>query len=69
MDPIGVQDDFFDLGGHSLAVSQLIQEVEMEFDTIVKARTVFLRPTVASLAEVLQNSLAGVNPDDGGSVR
>ncbi len=52
--PIGVNDSFFELGGHSLTVSVLLQHIEAEFGRSIPARTVFLSPTIAVLAEALQ---------------
>lgn len=63
--PVGVEDNFFELGGNSLTVSQLIIEVEAAFGQRLKARTVFLEPTIARLATQLTESAAG----PGGGVR
>ncbi|SCW30123.1 non-ribosomal peptide synthase domain TIGR01720/amino acid adenylation domain-containing protein [Paenibacillus tianmuensis] len=47
---IGVQDNFFDLGGHSLKVLQMLQKVSVELDVQVPLHTVFKMPTVEDMA-------------------
>ncbi|MFB6365310.1 amino acid adenylation domain-containing protein [Paenibacillus elgii] len=47
---IGVQDNFFDLGGHSLKVLQMLQKVSVELDVQVPLHTVFKMPTVENMA-------------------
>ncbi|KPV61245.1 hypothetical protein QJ48_01210 [Paenibacillus sp. A3] len=47
---IGVQDNFFDLGGHSLKVLQMLQKVSVELDVQVPLHTVFKMPTVEAMA-------------------
>jgi amino acid adenylation domain-containing protein len=51
VEPIGVTDDFFELGGHSLAAGELLAQVHSEFGVEVEARTLYLRPVIAELAE------------------
>ncbi|MGW1592059.1 amino acid adenylation domain-containing protein, partial [Streptomyces sp. NPDC002386] len=46
---IGLDDDFFALGGHSLAAARLIGKVRRAFGTEVPIRAVFDHPTVARL--------------------
>ncbi|MFD0634339.1 alpha/beta fold hydrolase [Catenulispora yoronensis] len=53
LDRVGVTDDFFDLGGHSLLVTQVIARVRAEgFD--VGVGDIFSQPTVAGTAPLLQ---------------
>ncbi|MET0398075.1 MAG: amino acid adenylation domain-containing protein, partial [Longimicrobiaceae bacterium] len=49
--PIGVHDDFFSLGGHSLMATQLIARVRAEFGVEVSLDAVFDDPTVAGMAD------------------
>ncbi|MFF2079234.1 amino acid adenylation domain-containing protein [Kitasatospora sp. NPDC058162] len=51
VEPVGVDDDFFDLGGHSLTASRITREITAEFETVIRARAFYLNPTVAGLAE------------------
>jgi amino acid adenylation domain-containing protein len=50
---IGVQDNFFDLGGHSLLVARLLRRVEAEFGARLSMAAVFQAPTIQQFAELL----------------
>jgi amino acid adenylation domain-containing protein len=54
IEPVGVQDNFFDLGGHSLLAAELLAALQHEFDVALPARTLYLRPTIADLADELR---------------
>ncbi|MER6450432.1 amino acid adenylation domain-containing protein [Streptomyces venezuelae] len=51
---VGIDDSFFDLGGHSLLVTRLIGRIRSAFDTDVSVRLFFGAPTVAALLPVLR---------------
>ncbi|MEU6540677.1 non-ribosomal peptide synthetase [Streptomyces sp. NPDC047000] len=53
IEPIGVDDDFFDLGGHSLTVAEVLGTLKRSHDIDVPAREFYLRPTVAEFAKGL----------------
>ena len=48
--PVGAEDDFFEMGGHSLLVAEMLEELEAGLGVEVPTRTVYLQPTVADLA-------------------
>jgi acyl carrier protein len=50
IDPIGIHDNFFDLGGASLAAIQLAAEVSRAFGVELPLRDLFTHPTIAALA-------------------
>jgi amino acid adenylation domain-containing protein len=53
--PIGVFDDFFSLGGHSLLGARMFIHLEKLFDTKVPLYVLYQRTTIAHLAEVFRN--------------
>jgi acyl carrier protein len=57
-DKIGLEDDFFLLGGHSLLGAQLIARLREAFRVQLALRTVFDAPTVMALAEEIERLAA-----------
>ena len=55
LDRVGLHDDFFDLGGHSLIATQAISRLRAELETDVTLTELFQHPTVARLAELIEN--------------
>jgi thioesterase domain-containing protein/acyl carrier protein len=53
--PIGVKDNFFDLGGHSLMLVQLIARIEQRFDRTLPVSILFESPTIEQLAIALSD--------------
>jgi acyl carrier protein len=53
VEPVGVDDDFFELGGHSLLAADLLVATERAAGVHVPARTLYLQPTIAELAEAI----------------
>lgn len=51
---IGIQDNFFDLGGHSLKATQLVSRIHQQLNVLISLRELFAGPTVAALAIVIR---------------
>jgi amino acid adenylation domain-containing protein len=51
--PIGIHDNFFDLGGHSLAASRVISRVIETFGLELPLKALFASPTVAEMAKII----------------
>jgi amino acid adenylation domain-containing protein len=54
LEDIGVHDNFFDIGGHSLTGIQLLTRVEQHFGKAIPLKNLFIAPTVALMAELIQ---------------
>jgi acyl carrier protein len=57
LDTVGAQDNFFNLGGHSLMATQLIARIRDEFGVSLGLRTVFDSPTVAGLSAKIEEAI------------
>ena len=56
---VGVHDRFFDLGGHSLLAAQIASEICDRFQIEMPVLKLFQAPTVAELAVLVDQTLAG----------
>lgn len=57
--PIGVNDNFLEVGGHSLLAVQMISQLRTDFEVEVSVQTLFDLPTIASLAERIESMTTG----------
>ncbi|WP_052376906.1 type I polyketide synthase, partial [Chondromyces apiculatus] len=57
VEPIGIHDDFSDLGGHSLVATQLVSRLREAYRVDLSLRRVFEAPTIAELAQVVESLL------------
>ena len=55
VETIGINDNFFELGGHSLLVNQLIIKIFNALSINIPLITVFELPTIAQLAQRIDN--------------
>jgi acyl carrier protein len=53
IDGIGIHDNFFDLGGHSLAATRIVSQVIRTFHLELPLQSLFQSPTVAEMAAVI----------------
>lgn len=51
VDRVGIHDDFFDLGGHSLLVMRVVNRITSDLDLNLTIGDLFACPTVAALAQ------------------
>ena len=56
LEKVCIHDNFFDLGGHSLAATRLIYRVIQEFHLELPIKTLFESPTVAAMSTVILQS-------------
>ena len=52
--PIGVNHDFFDLGGHSLMAARLLAKIEHKFARNLPLAAIFQAPTIDKMARLLR---------------
>ncbi|MCF2532033.1 phosphopantetheine-binding protein [Yinghuangia soli] len=64
--PVGIADDFFELGGDSMLAAQVQLDVDLEFGVEISAAALFLSPTVATLAEAVEDAVKTGRTEAGG---
>ena len=53
LDLVGIYDNFFDLGGHSLGATRVVSHVIRTFQVDVPLQALFAAPTVAEMAALI----------------
>lgn len=54
---IGIYDNFFNLGGHSIMAIRVLNRINQHFNVNLSVRNVFEEPTIAGLALLIEESL------------
>ncbi|QKG19907.1 long-chain-fatty-acid--CoA ligase [Actinomadura verrucosospora] len=62
-DEVGVHDDFFALGGHSLLAARVLARIGALYGVELPADSLFGRPTVAALAELVEETAPAAADD------
>jgi acyl transferase domain-containing protein/acyl carrier protein len=57
--PIGIQDNFFDLGGHSLLATLFLSRVQEEFGVRLDLKTIFESPDIAGITGLVKSREKG----------
>ncbi|NIX91856.1 AMP-binding protein, partial [Pseudomonas fulva] len=61
LDKVGLNDHFFDLGGHSLLVVSLVSRIQLELGMKATAQLIFQYPTLGELARQLEHEGGAVD--------
>jgi acyl-CoA synthetase (AMP-forming)/AMP-acid ligase II/acetyltransferase-like isoleucine patch superfamily enzyme/acyl carrier protein len=59
---VGVRDNFFALGGDSLAIAGMMLAITERFNTAISTESFFRSPTIETLASLLQGKDAAISP-------
>jgi amino acid adenylation domain-containing protein len=54
--PIGIRNNFFDVGGYSLMIMKLFTQINKAFDRALPIATIFRHPTIEQLAALIRGS-------------
>ncbi|MEI2580369.1 amino acid adenylation domain-containing protein [Scytonema sp. PRP1] len=59
--PVGIKDNFFDIGGHSLLAVQLMARIEQQFKKNLPLAALFQNSTIEQLATILRQPIDALN--------
>ncbi|MCK4259871.1 MAG: amino acid adenylation domain-containing protein, partial [Halanaerobiales bacterium] len=52
---VGINDNYFDLGGHSLKATTLVSRIHRELEVAIPLNEIFKQPTIKGISEYIQN--------------
>jgi thioester reductase-like protein len=58
---IGVNDNFFDIGGHSIKAIQIVSQIQDRLKVDLSIRELFMRPTIAGLSDSIERAQGTTN--------
>lgn len=64
IDVLGIDDPFESLGGTSLAAARIFADIEEQFGQRLRLTTILTKPTIRSLAALLESGPVGTAPSD-----
>jgi amino acid adenylation domain-containing protein len=64
LDRVGRNDDFFEIGGHSLSATQVVSRMKNTFGVEIGVRSVFEGPTAAGLARRIEEAIRTGESDE-----
>jgi acyl carrier protein len=63
-DRVSIDDNFFDLGGHSLMATQIVSRIREHFRVELAIRALFETPTISGLCEAVEAAQQSGSSDD-----
>lgn len=67
VDQVGVEDSFFDLGGHSLVAVRLFAKIQQTYDVDYPISVLFEAPTIAACADMIRDVVGDTGLSDSSS--
>ncbi|MBN3527355.1 non-ribosomal peptide synthetase [Paenibacillus apiarius] len=61
-DQVGMDDNFFEIGGHSLLISQMMFQIKKQFQVHIPLMQLMLEPTLRSIARQIDKAIAQEEP-------
>ena len=55
-DRIGIRDNFFEIGGHSLKATRVVSSIYKEMNAKIELRNIFKSPTIEQIAKIVSSS-------------